>query len=165
MENIFIGTSGWIYNHWKKVFYPITLNRRDKLKYYAGFFNTVEINYSFYSFPKRQFFVAWGKSTPPGFIFSVKAPRYFTHIKRLKIEADTRKSLRDFLDAYSLLKEKAGPILFQFPPNFKNTQENFNRLNNFLKYILKERRKLGVAFEFRNSTWFKKKSLQFIKKI
>ena len=79
-----IGTSGWVYQHWRGVFYPPELPSSRWLAHYRSSFGTVEINFSFYRLPKEKTFENWARAVPPGFRFAVKASRYITHIKRLR---------------------------------------------------------------------------------
>ena len=111
---IYIGTSGWNYNHWKELFYPADCPKTKWLEFYAKHFRSVELNASFYRLPKPQTFENWRKRTPDNFLWSVKASRYITHIKRIK---DVTEPLERFFSSVELLKEKLGPILFQLPPN------------------------------------------------
>ena len=156
---LLIGTSGWAYNHWKKIFYPEDLNDKDKLKYFSKHFKTTEVNYSFYHLPRPEIYQKWYQETPADFIFSVKTSRFITHIKRLK---DVEKPWKIFLKNTLNLKEKLGPILFQFPPNFKVTEENIKRLNDFLRLI--DRSKLKYAFEFRDQSWCHREIYNLLKK-
>ena len=101
--NLFIGTSGWTYNHWQSVFYPKDLPSEDRLRYFSNHFNTVEINYSFYRLPRISTYQKWRQQTPDNFLFAVKASRFITHIKRLRgVKTAWRKFLRNAL----YLKEK-----------------------------------------------------------
>ena len=111
---IYIGTSGWNYNHWKELFYPVDYPKMKWLEFYAKHYSTVELNASFYRLPHPQTFENWRKRTPGNFLWSVKASRYITHIKRIK---DVNEPLERFFSSVELLKEKLGPILFQLPPN------------------------------------------------
>jgi uncharacterized protein YecE (DUF72 family) len=83
-----IGTSGWVYPHWRGVFYPPDLPQAGWYDYYARHFTTVEINYSFYRLPAEKTFAHWQAQAPPGFIYAVKANRFLTHVKRLKDAAE-----------------------------------------------------------------------------
>ena len=76
-----IGTSGWIYRHWKGRFYPEGLPSKDWLEFYCRYFDTVELNSSFYRIPSRRVFESWNRRTPEGFLFAVKASRLITHRK------------------------------------------------------------------------------------
>ncbi len=121
----YIGTSGWSYYSFKGIFYPPELKPRDWLKFYSQYFNTVEINATFYRTPRPSTFKKWYEETPEDFVFSIKAPKTITHIKRLK---DIEESLELFLKSISPLKEKARVLLFQLPPSLsyeKALMENF----------------------------------------
>jgi len=144
---IYIGTSGWSYNHWIGRFYPEEIKKNQWLNYYSKEFDTVEINSSFYHLPKLQTFIGWKNKTGENFIFSVKASRYITHIKRL---TDCTEALERLFKAAEGLGEKLGPFLFQLPPSLKKDKAV---LKNFLK-MLPENYKF--AFEFRNESWFTK---------
>ena len=156
---LYIGTSGWVYAHWDGIFYPRDLSAKDKLKYFSQHFKTAEINYSFYHLPRLTTYQNWYKQTPRGFLLAVKASRFITHIKRLK---GVRGPWKIFLKNALNLKEKLGPILFQFPANFKATPENTKRLEEFLKLITKN--KLRYAFEFRHQSWCDEKIYKLLKK-
>ena len=99
---VYIGTSGWSYNHWTGKFYPADLKNNKWLNYYSKEFNTVEVNSSFYHLPKLKTFVNWGENTSGDFLFSVKVSRYITHIKRL---IDCREALDKLLTAAKGLGE------------------------------------------------------------
>jgi uncharacterized protein YecE (DUF72 family) len=142
---IHIGTSGWSYNHWAGKFYPWEIKKDQWLSYYSKEFHTVEINSSFYHLPKLGTFSNWNKKTGKDFIFSVKASRYITHIKRL---VDCREALGRLFEAAGALEGKLGPFLFQLPPNLKKDRKI---LENFLELLPKNRK---FAFEFRNESWF-----------
>ena len=91
-----IGTSGWVYNHWRGIFYPKNLPQPDWFAYYAREFDTVEINNSFYRLPSADTFDAWRKQAPAGFLYTVKASRYLTHMKKLM---DPEEPLQKFSSA------------------------------------------------------------------
>jgi uncharacterized protein YecE (DUF72 family) len=139
-----IGTSGWHYPHWKGSFYPEDLPDAEMLSFYAGRFSTVEINNTFYRLPLKETLAGWRESVPPGFIFSVKASRYITHMKKLR---DVGKPLSVFLGTIDVLGDKLGPVLFQLPPRW---HINTERLRTFLSILPKEYR---YAFEFRDPSW------------
>jgi uncharacterized protein YecE (DUF72 family) len=112
-----IGVSGWRYAPWRGYFYPRGLRQDDELPYAAGQLPTIELNGSFYSLQMPSSYADWYAATPPGFVFSVKGGRYITHMRRLK---DIVRPLANFFASGLFnLKEKLGPILWQFPPNMR----------------------------------------------
>lgn len=145
VSRIHIGTSGWHYPHWRGPFYPDDLPESRWLEFYSEKFRAVEINSSFYRLPSRKTLEAWCRSVPSGFVFSVKASRYITHMKKLK---DCRRPLLEFYQRVDVLGEKGGPILFQLPPRWRVHPE---RLENFLRLLSRQYRH---AFEFRDPSWF-----------
>lgn len=142
--SIRIGTSGWMYDHWKQVFYPDDLKKEDWLPYYAERFDTVEINNSFYHLPKPETFDHWAKLAPKDFQYAVKASRYITHMKKLK---DPEEPLKTFFENAGRLGEKIGPVLYQLPPNWNVNRE---RLEHFFKTLPDGYRHV---LEFRNGSW------------
>jgi uncharacterized protein YecE (DUF72 family) len=121
--DIRIGISGWTYPPWRGVFFPKGLKQRDELCYAARQFRTIEINGTFYGLQKPKSFDTWRDGTPEGFMFSLKAPRFITHIQRLR---GVEISVANFLASGLLrLGPKLGPILWQFPPNLKFDSEIF----------------------------------------
>lgn len=141
-----IGTSGWVYRHWRGIFYPPKLPGEEQLAFYAGHFDTVEINYSFYRLPQKRVFENWRRLTAPGFLFAVKASRYLTHMKKL---ADPEEPLSRLMDRAAGLEEKLGPILFQFPARWESDNERLAAFLNALKRYPGKR----WAFEFRHESW------------
>jgi uncharacterized protein YecE (DUF72 family) len=125
-----IGISGWTYASWRGVFYPKGLAQRCELAHAASVFRTIEINGTFYSMQTPDAFANWADSAPNGFVFAVKAPRFITHMKRLR---DTRIPLANFM-ACGLLRlgPKLGPILWQLPPTFRYDRA---RLETFLSML------------------------------
>jgi uncharacterized protein YecE (DUF72 family) len=118
-----IGVSGWRYESWRGAFYPRGLRQRDELAYAARRLPTIELNGSFYSLQKPSSYAAWYRSTPEGFVFSVKGGRYITHVRRLR---DVGKPLANFFASGLFnLKEKLGPILWQFPPGLEFDASRF----------------------------------------
>jgi uncharacterized protein YecE (DUF72 family) len=152
---VHVGTSGWLYKHWRGTFYPKAIKQKDEFAYYSLFFNTVELNNPFYRLPSRETFENWRKNSKPGFLYIVKASRFITHIKKLK---DTAEALAVFLNNCDGLEEKLGPILFQLPPGW---QLNIERFETFLKSLPKGYR---FAFEFRNATWYDERVYQLMKR-
>jgi uncharacterized protein YecE (DUF72 family) len=112
-----IGVSGWTYPPWRGNFYPKALRQKDELAYAASVFNAIEVNGTFYGLQTPQSFQSWSAATPDDFVFALKGSRFITHILRLR-EVET--ALANFLASGPLaLHHKLGPILWQFPPNFR----------------------------------------------
>jgi uncharacterized protein YecE (DUF72 family) len=140
-----LGCSGWNYKAWKDEFYD-GRPARLWLEHYARHFDTVEVNNTFYRLPLRSSVARWVEEAPPGFLFSVKASRYLTHIKRL---TDLEGGLRRYYDRIEPLvrSPKLGPVLWQLPPTFRRDDE---RLARALEQLPPGRH----AFEFRHASWF-----------
>jgi uncharacterized protein YecE (DUF72 family) len=118
-----IGISGWRYAGWRGKFYPKGLAQRRELEYASRVFNSIEINGSFYSLQLPSSYQRWYTETPTTFLFSVKGARYITHMKRLR---EVKAPLANFFASGVLaLREKLGPILWQFPPQFHWNEEKF----------------------------------------
>jgi uncharacterized protein YecE (DUF72 family) len=146
MPNIYIGTSGWNYKHWRDdVFYPTGLPQKKWLSHYVQFYNIVELNVTFYRLVPKTTFQKWYKETPGDFLFVAKGSRYITHIKRLK---DVKGALHIFLKNVAGLKKKLSCILWQLPPSSK---KDLKRLEAFLKLLPAPIRQV---FEFRHLSWF-----------
>jgi uncharacterized protein YecE (DUF72 family) len=112
-----VGTSGWVYPPWRGTFYPKGLTQKRELHHLSRLVTSIEINGSFYALQRPESFQKWRDETPDGFVFSVKGPRFITHMKRLK-DADT--TLANFFASGVLaLGPKLGPILWQLPENFR----------------------------------------------
>lgn len=125
-----IGISGWRYKGWRGVFYPRDLAQTRELAYAAGIFPAIEINGTFYSLQRPESFARWSSQTPDNFVFAVKGSRYLTHMLRLK---DVAKPLANFFGSGLLrLGPKLGPILWQFPPDFRYDSD---RLERFFKML------------------------------
>jgi uncharacterized protein YecE (DUF72 family) len=142
---VYIGTSGWHYEHWREVFYPKKTANKDFFAHYKTVFNTVEINNTFYRLPEKETLEKWRVEAPRGFIFSVKASRYITHMKKLK---EPEASVETFFERIESLGEAQGPILFQLPPRWN---VNVSRLEAFLSALPPN---FQYAFEFRDARWF-----------
>ncbi len=112
-----IGISGWTYAPWRGVFFPKGLRARDELAYAAAIFPSIEVNGTFYGLQKPEAFARWAAETPEDFVFAVKGSRYITHMLRLR---EVEVPLANFLASGVLrLGAKLGPVLWQFPPNFR----------------------------------------------
>src|SRR5690242_1731391 len=117
MTSILIGTSGWHYNSWRGPFYPTGLPLKSQLQYYASQFDSAELNGVFYRTPTPEAVRSWKEQTGKDFIFSWKASKFITHWKRLS--ANSLSSIELLESRLSQLGRKAGPVLFQLPPNFR----------------------------------------------
>ena len=146
MRPVHVGCSGWNYSDWRETVYPKGLPARLWLEHYATLFDTVEVNATFYRLPKRETVAHWVEVTPDDFVFSIKASRYLTHIKRLR---DLGKYLGNLLERLEPLLEtpKMGPLLWQLPPTFQRDDER-------LSAALEQMPKLRNTIEFRHPSWF-----------
>lgn len=150
-----IGTSGYSYEDWRGVFYPADLPSNQMLEYYAQFFDTVEINSTYYSIPHRSVFYHLGRKTPEGFEFIVKVHKETTHNRQ-----ENERAMGEIIDAIQPLDEmgKFSGFLAQFPYSFKNTPEN-------REYLVKTRKLAGIYpifVEFRNWTWNRPEVFEFL---
>src|SRR5688572_11572807 len=132
MPHLRIGISGWTYAGWRGVFYPPDVAQKRELEYASRQMNSIEINGTFYSLQYPSSFRSWYEATPPRFQFGVKGSRFITHMKKLN---DVNTALANFFaSGVLLLKEKLGPILWQFPPQLAYHEEKFA---NFLELLPK----------------------------
>jgi uncharacterized protein YecE (DUF72 family) len=130
MAQVRIGISGWTYAPWRGVFYPKGLTQKRELEYAASRFSSLEINGTFYGMQRPDAFASWADQVPDDFVFAVKGARYITHMRRLR---DVATPLANFIASGPLrLGPKLGPILWQFPPNFRFDAE---RIEAFLKLL------------------------------
>ena len=149
---LFVGTSGFAYKEWVGPFYPSGTKSAAMLGYYAGRFNSVEVNYTFRRSPTASMMDGWSGATPDGFVFALKANQGITHYARLK---DTGERLGRFLEAVTPLGPRLGPILFQCPPNLKYDPDV---LDGFLADLAAVKKGNGpgshrYAMEFRHPTF------------
>jgi uncharacterized protein YecE (DUF72 family) len=151
MATIRIGISGWRYEPWRGVFYPSDLPQRLELHYASRLLPTIEINGSFYSLQRPQSYAKWHEETPEDFEFTVKGPRYITHIRRLKEVAEPLANF--FASGLFNLGSKLGPILWQFPPNFKYDRA---RMESFLQ-MLPHDTEGAAALGAKHSEWMKER--------
>jgi len=143
---IYIGGQGFSPKDWVGTFYPPGFPQRDFLSFYAQVFDSVELNTTFYAIPSASTVRSWAQRTPPEFVFTAKMPRAITHDKKL---LGVDKELSAFVDRISLLGDKLGAVVVQFPPSF--TQGRFeDRLRAFLPLLPRDRR---FAVEFRGRSW------------
>jgi uncharacterized protein YecE (DUF72 family) len=141
---LYLGTSGFAYDEWKGPFYPEKLRQREMLPFFAGRFNSVEINYTFRQTPAEKTLVTWREATPEGFAFTLKAHQRITHWARL---AGADEAVSAFLDRAGLLGSRMGVILFQCPPNLPYDRQLIEAFLAFLPPTFR------YAFEFRHPSW------------
>jgi uncharacterized protein YecE (DUF72 family) len=141
---IHVGTSGWSYAHWRGVFYPEDLSERAMLAYYARQLHSVEVNSTFYHLPAAASLADWCAAVPDNFLFSVKASRYVTHMKKL---GQPEVGMHNFLERVRLLGARLGPVLLQLPPHW---HFDAGRLEQFLASL---DNRLRYAFELRDHSW------------
>jgi uncharacterized protein YecE (DUF72 family) len=141
-----IGCSGYHYAEWKRIFYPEDLAQRKWFEYYSQHFNSIELNMTFYRFPKLNFLQSWYDRSPEDFVFTVKAPRLITHYKRLN---EAQEALGNFYATVNEgLKEKLGYVLFQFPSTFVYEEHRLERIVNLMDSSMKN------VVEFRHESWW-----------
>lgn len=156
-----LGTSSFTANGWPGSFYPADLPPRDYLRYYATKFNTVEVDSTFYATPAASTVKGWYERTPAGFLFAAKVPQVVTHEKVL---VNCEREFYEFVDRMSILDEKLGPLLLQFPffntTAFKSAEEFLARLRPFLKRLSTTVR---FAVEIRNKKWLEPAFLNLLR--
>lgn len=147
MKNeVLIGCSSYNNRLWKGIFYPDTLSGSGFFEFYCQYFSTYEFNGSFYRFPMVKTFENWYNKTPENFIFSVKAPKEITHIRKF---TDCETLISDFYKVCKLgLKEKLGCVLFQLPPSYQFSTEKLNQIIGNLDLNFKN------VVEFRHESWW-----------
>jgi uncharacterized protein YecE (DUF72 family) len=141
---VYVGTSGWSYDHWEPELYPPGLPPRDRLARYTAQFRTAELNSSFYRWPRPAAFASWRRRLPPGFLLSVKAPRGLTHGRKLYSPEPWIERLRD---GWHELGDRRAVLLVQLPPGQPRDDA---RLEYFLRLIPPWMR---LAVEFRHPSW------------
>ena len=141
-----MGTSGFAYASWKPGFYPAKLPAKSFLEHYSQRLNSTEVNYTFRQLPKAETLAGWVKSTPPGFVFSLKAHMRLTHVLKLK---GAESFLEVFFRAIDPLRSagRIGPVLYQLPPTLKC---DVALLSDFIALLPSD---LRHAFEFRHPSW------------
>jgi len=144
-----VGVGGWTYEPWRGTFYPKDLPQRCELDYASRRFSAIEINGSFYSLQRPESYAAWYAQTPEGFTFALKGGRFITHMRKLR---DVEEPLANFLASGLFnLRDKLGPILWQFPPNFKYDRA---RLEPFLELLPRDTES-ACRLARRRSAWMK----------
>jgi uncharacterized protein YecE (DUF72 family) len=159
---VLIGTSGWQYRDWRGVLYPPGLAERGWLEYYASRYSTVENNGTFYRLPTADTFAAWRAKVPDGFVMTVKASRYLTHVRRLREPAEPAARL---LRAAAGLGDRLGPVLLQLPPNLRADSAALNAcLAEFARFPgpATSGGRVRVAVEFRHESWWTDETRQLL---
>jgi uncharacterized protein YecE (DUF72 family) len=152
---IYIGTSGWHYDHWLGLFYPPEIKGYNELRYHSEHFNTVENNSSFYRIAGESTYKTWDRMTPEHYKFSMKLNKLITHMHRLELSDEVRSKVQYILSSTQILKEKLGVIVIQLPPSFKYDLEKLQAfLEFFTAEVQRQEYKFDVAIEFRNKYWF-----------
>jgi uncharacterized protein YecE (DUF72 family) len=142
-----IGTSGWSYDHWLGVLYPPGMASARRLARYTEVFDTVELNASFYRWPKDSTFTGWRDRLPPGFTMSVKAHRGLTHYRRL---SSPEPWIERFERCWQLLGDRRGVLLVQVHPELQRDESTLARLDSFLERMPAT---IPVAVELRHPSW------------
>ncbi len=156
-QKIFIGCSGWSYDHWVGKFYPTNLEKKKWLNYYAQHFKTVEVNMTFYRFPFPNLLKSWRTKTPPDFKFTFKGNRLITHVKKFE---NTEEFVQKFLMLLDLVEDKLACILWQLPPSLHFSAENRALLDNFLSYFVLDKR--NIIIEFRHKSWWNEETYKLL---
>jgi uncharacterized protein YecE (DUF72 family) len=142
---IHVGCSGWVYRHWREIYYPPALPQKQWFAHYSAEFDTVEINASFYRLPLLKTFEGWRNKAPPGFRYAVKVNRFITHNKKL---LDCVGPVAEFAGLARALGDKLGPLLHQLPPSLRRNDE---RLAAYLAHLPAD---LEHVVEFRHDSWY-----------
>ncbi|HWS89688.1 MAG TPA: DUF72 domain-containing protein [Pyrinomonadaceae bacterium] len=153
--SIHVGTSGWSYRHWEGVLYPPGLEPRERLGFYARAFGTVEVNSTFYRWPRAATFARWRDASPGGFVWTAKAPRAMTHAARLYAP---ERWLGEVCRGAERLRPKLGVLLVQLPPGLAL---DLARLGYFLSILP---RHLRVAVEFRHESWHREEVFRLLER-
>ena len=151
-----IGTSGFVYKHWRGRFYPQDLSPARWLEHYASYFDTVELNAPFYRQPDRAQFERWRHAAPDGFTYAVKLNRFLTHMKRLKVDAPT---VARSYDTVAGLGPALAAMLVQLPPRMKFDAD---RVDGFMRAVARRRRR--HAIEPRDASWLTEDALSALRR-
>lgn len=144
----YIGCSGYHYEDWKGKFYPPERTKANWFDYYAAHFNTVEINNTFYHTPDEEKLKKWRDASPAGFQWTIKANRFFTHLKKLKTDDHFMDNLNRFQQRLRIMGDSLGCVLWQLPGNLK---ANTEKLEAFCRQLDQSFRHV---LEFRHESWW-----------
>lgn len=151
-----IGTSGWVYDHWRECFYPVGIPKSRWFEYYCGCFQCVEINATFYRSFREQTYVNWKTRAPQGFRYVLKVPKRITHRKYL---VGVEEDVKDFCRYGALLGDKLGMFLLQLAPS---TPYDLERLRKVLLAFPEPEK---VAVEFRKSCWLNDETESLLRQV
>ncbi len=151
----YLGCSGFYYNHWKGMFYPEKLAKTKWLEYYAQFFNTLEVNNTFYRYPTEKLIRNWYDRTPADFRFTLKANRAITHTRKFH---NTEQLTATFYRLAFLLREKLLAVLFQLPPFVHKNMELLEKIASQVDS------KVTNVVEFRHESWWDSEVYEYLKK-
>jgi len=162
IPNLRLGTSSWSSDHWVETFYPAGTAPADFLPAYAQHFDTVEVDSTYYRTPSESMVRNWRARTPTGFLFAAKFPQAITHAKVL---TDCREDLAEFLRIMTMLEDRLGPLLLQFPyfnrQTFARPEDFLARLAPFLDALPSG---FSYAVEVRNKYWVGPRLLELLRK-
>ncbi len=154
-KKYYIGCSGFYYKEWKDIFYPEAMSPKEWFKFYCKHFNTIEINSSFYRIPTLASLQKWYQDSPEDFLFTIKAPKTITHLKRFNLGKEEIEAFYELIAAG--LKEKLGNILFQMPPSFSYTPERLQLICEQLDSGFNN------VVEFRHESWWRQEVFDTLK--
>jgi uncharacterized protein YecE (DUF72 family) len=155
MKKWWVGCSGFYYKHWREEFYPKGLAQRKWFEFYCQSFNTVELNVTFYRYPKLEALQGWYTRSPENFRFTVKAPRLITHYRKFN---NAQREAHDFYELVARgLDDKLGCVLFQLPPNLVFSEQNLENILATLDHAFTN------VIEFRHETWWNKHVYQVLR--
>jgi uncharacterized protein YecE (DUF72 family) len=152
---IFIGTSGWSNKNWTEFYMP-KLKTADFLHYYSQFYNSVEINSSFYHLPRATTISGWMEKVPASFRFCPKLSRYITHMCKLK---EAEEGMQKYMNAFMPMKARLGPILIQLPPSLKFDHD---LAESFFELVQNKYADFEFALEARHNSWYEADSTRLM---
>jgi len=152
-DGIHVGCSGWVYRHWRGLFYPEDLPQKRWFEHYSAEFDTVEINASFYRVPLPSTFDGWHEKAPDGFRYALKVNRFITHLKKL---VGVEEAVREFIGLARKLGPALGPLLYQLPPSL---HKDVPRLQAFLDQLPTD---IEQVFEFRHASWYDEEVVELL---
>lgn len=156
--SLHIGTSGWVYPHWREVFYPTAVAQRYWLGYYAQFFDVTEINASFYRLPSVKVVQSWLDATEDTFLFCPKISRFITHAKKLN---DPETCVPRFFDVFDQFAARMGPVLIQLPSALTFHME---KTQAFFSFLTSRYSNFSFSLEARHASWTEPQAIALLKR-